>query len=233
MYVTDPLDDPAPHQTFNGCLSTINITFESVCKLVSSLDAEASMGPDEIHPKLIRSCNALVYPLYLLFRKSLQCGKLPSQWKESLVTPLFKKGSRYVSLNYRPISLTSVCCKTLEREIACKLYEYLESNSLISENQFGFRKGRSVEDQLLLTYNSVSLWYDQGFLVDLVLFDFTKAFDVVPHSLLLKKLELLGICGTLLSWLEDFLVGRVMSVSVSGSRSYSREVLSGVPREVS
>jgi len=79
------------------------------------------------------------------FKKSLQCGQLPAQWKESLVIPLFEKGSRYSPLNYRPISLTSVFCNTLEREIAADLYEYIDSNGLFNDNQFGFRRGRTVD----------------------------------------------------------------------------------------
>ena len=66
------------------------------------------------------------------------------------MTPLFKNGSRSDSLNYRPVTLTSVCCKVLERIIVSQLAGYLELNDLLSVNQFGFRKGRSVEDQLLV-----------------------------------------------------------------------------------
>ena len=69
---------------------------------------------------------------------------------------LFKNGSRCNPLNYRPVSLTSVCCKSLERVIVSQLTEYLETSGLLSSNQFVFRKGRSVEDQLLLTYAEVA-----------------------------------------------------------------------------
>ena len=230
VYSTGTLHDPAPHQSFHGHLSSITISCESIATRISSLDAEASMGPDGIHPKLLQSCKSLAYPLYIICKKSLQYGELPLQWKESLVVPIFKKGSRYSPLNYRPISLTSVCCKTLEREIADKLYGYLDSNGLFSDEQYGFRRGMTVEDQLLVTYDSVSKWYDEGYIVDVVLFDFSKAFDVVPHSILLAKLGSLGICGSLLSWIRDFMVGRAMRVSVLGSWSNSREVLSGVPQ---
>ena len=73
-------------------------------------------------------------------KKYMQCGQLPAQQKESLVISLFKKGSRYLPLNYRSIRLTSVCCKTLEREIAAYLYEYIDSNGLFHDDQFGFRR---------------------------------------------------------------------------------------------
>ena len=102
------------------------ITYEYVYKRLSNLDIEPSMGPDGFHPKLLSSCQAVAYPIYLIYKKSLQCGQLSAQYKESLVFPLFKKGSRYSPLNYRPKNLTSACCKTLEREIAAQLYDHID-----------------------------------------------------------------------------------------------------------
>ena len=230
VYLTRRLDSPFPHQSFSGYLTSVNITYELVVKHISSLDAQSSMGPDGLHPQLLKSCPSLTYPLLVIFQESLRLGMLPKQWKESQVIPIFKKGSRYSPLNYRPISLTSVCCKTLERVIVDCLYEYCESNSLFNKCQFGFRRGHTVEDQLLLTYNQVAEWYDIGFTVDVVLFDFSKAFDVVSHELLLEKLRLLGIGGRLLSWIGDFLTARTMRVAVSGSCSCEVSVESGVPQ---
>ena len=76
-------------------------------------------------------------------------------------------------------------------------------------------------DQLLLVYNDISKWLDAGSAVDLILFDFAKAFDVVSHPIILTKLSRLGIDRHLISWIEDFLVGRTMSVSVKGELSTS------------
>ena len=131
---------------------------------------------------------------------------------------------------YRPISLTSVCCKTLERFVVEALYEFLSTNGILSDEQYGFRQGRTVDDQLLLAYNDVTSWLDSGFAVDVVLFDFAKAFDVVSHTILVDKLRLLGVTGPLLSWISDFLIGRIMQVSVSGTTSTTRDVSSGVPQ---
>ena len=73
-------------------------------------------------------------------------GIVPVAWKHSTIVPIFKKGSRHVALNYRLISLTSICSKTLERVVADCLYEYLNSNSLLSPSQYGFRQGRTVDN---------------------------------------------------------------------------------------
>ena len=105
--------------------------------------------------------------------------------------------------------------------------EFLEENSLLSEDQFGFRKGRTVVDQLILTYDAVTTWYDEGSVVDVILFDFAKAFDVVDYRVLLSKLSSIGIGGAVLSWLESFLCGRLMYTRVGGARSTRIEVTSG------
>ena len=86
----------------------------------------------------------------------------------------------------------------METKIAGHLYECIYSNGLFNGNQFGFRRGRTVDDQLLLAYDMVSKWYNVGYIVDVVLFDFTKPYDVVLHNLLLHKLRLIGICSPLI-----------------------------------
>ena len=124
----------------------------------------------------------------------------------------------------------SVICKSFERIIANYLMDYLDNNNILASNQYGFRRRHSTLDQLLLTYNDVSLWIDQGFDVDVILFDFAKAFDTVCHQILLSKLESIGIQGRILNWLKDFLLGRMMRVRVFGNNSSERLVTSGVPQ---
>ena len=79
-------------------------------------------------------------------------------------------------------------------------------------------------------YNEVSEWVDRGYVVDVALFDFSKAFDKVDHTILIDKLKSVCVTGSLLGWILDFLSVRTMSVSVSGCLSSSRNVLSGVPQ---
>ena len=231
VYTRQVPDHPEPHQTFHGNIGDLTISTEDVESVLSNLDVTSSMGPDGIHPHLLKSCRSeLSYPLFCIFQKSYSTSSLPSIWKKSLVVPIFKKGSRHDPLNYRPVSLTSVCVKSLERIICKFMYDYASDNDLLTKDQFGFRAGHSTEDQLLLTYNEISHFLDNGFNVDLILFDFSKAFDVVCHTLLLEKLSKLGITGNILSWIREFLIGRVMNVVVDHQYSQTYDVHSGVPQ---
>ena len=154
---------PCDHQRSDSLMEDMNITYESDHKVSSALDGTSSPGPDGIHPMLLKECSdVLALPLSIIFRKSLSTGILPQLWKISRVSPIFKSGSRAEPLNYRPISLTSTCCKVMERLIAQHIMAYLERNDLMCIRQFGFRRGRSAEDQLLLTYGDVVRMVDDG-----------------------------------------------------------------------
>ena len=164
------------HQTTVGTLDCPAVSYEQVCKLLHGLDGSSSPGPDGIHPYFLKSCGYYIaYPLTLIFSMALTRGKFPDVWKESVIVPLFKGGSRCNPLNYRPISLTSVCAKTFERILSSHILEYLDGYQVLSNMQYGFRPERSTEDQLLYTYGIVSDWVDSGASVNMVFLDYSKA----------------------------------------------------------
>ena len=234
VYNTDTPTDPAPHQRSeepDRVLEDIEFGPSEVKNILLALDVNSSMGPDGLHPHLLKACaDTLAYPLCKIFHLSPEEGALPPLWKLSLVIPIFKKGSHADPLNYRPICLPSVAAKCLERLIAQELLMFFTENNVLTDHQFGFRPGMCTEDQLLITYDYVSRGIDEGKIIDLVLFDFAKAFDVVCHSILLDKLRCIGVGGRLLGWLHEFLTVRNMQVTVKSTLSSPREVMSGVPQ---
>ena len=224
-------EDPFPHQRSQAQMGQFVISYDAVFELLSSLDPSSSPGPDQLHPQFLRSCaGVLAFPLTIIFQRSIVTGHVPSLWKHSWVSPIYKSGSRCVPLNFRPVSLTCVPCKTMERLVARHITEYLQENNLLSARQFGFRAGHSTEDQLLLMYGKISQWVDSGYVVDVVYLDFSKAFDLVCHSLLVEKLVMLGFAAEVVDWVRAFLAGRSLSVVVEGFHSTSRPVGSGVPQ---
>ena len=141
-----------------------------------------------------------------LFNFSLQSGTLPVEWKSAHVIPIFKKGQKDLVKNYRPISLTSLLVKTLERLIYNRIFGFIESNNLLSSHQYGFRPGYSCTSQLIHLFHEWVKALDKRLSTDVIFLDFEKAFDSVPHDCLLLKLERFGITGSLLSWLTIFLL---------------------------
>ena len=159
-----------------------------------------------------------------------QSGYMPDDWKLANVTPIFKKGSKTLPCNYRPISLTSVVCKLLETLIRDKLISHLEENHLLKNTQHGFRNKRSCLTNLLdFSYDIMNL-YDESKAVDIIYLDFQKAFDKVPHKRLLIKLKSHGIQGDVLRWIENWLKNRKQRVVINGKASEWTNVTSGVPQ---
>jgi hypothetical protein len=150
-------------------------------------------------------------------------------WTEAHVSIIFKKGNRKQPCNYRPISLTCVPCKIMEKFIRDWLLQHLKQNHLLSDRQFGFLSGRSTTLQLLRVMEQWTETLDGGGVIETVYFDFKKAFDKVPHERLLAKLRSYGIDGNLHRWIRSFLTNRRHRVVINGHCSDWHPVTSGIP----
>jgi len=147
-----------------------------------------------------------------LFQASIDQGKVPLSWKEALAVPVLKKGNRSSAANYRPISLTSILCMLCEHIVNSTVSNHLDVNDILTNAQHGFRKKQSCETQLLLTVSDLAKGLDDKSQTDMILLDFSKAFDKVPRQRLLLKVSHCGIAGTVLAWIEDFLHRRTQKV---------------------
>ena len=145
---------------------------------------------------------------------------------------LYKKGEKYDAANYRPVSLTCICCKTIEHILVSNINKHLALDSILADCQHGFRSQRSCETQLVQVVHdiisnpdgAVNCGYKQ---IDLITMDFAEAFDKVPHRRLLHKLENYGIRGSTHKWINS---GRTQQVVLDGQASDPIPVLSGVPQ---
>ena len=137
---------------------------------------------------------------------------------------MFKKGSRDIPSNYRPISLTCVLCRVFENIIVSKLLCHLETFNLLSNNQFGFLPKRSLSSQLLCVLFKCFYASDSKYSVDLIYTDVAKAFDSVCHSKLISVLSRYGVKDNLLNWIKCFLTDRSQRVCISNICSASLPV---------
>ena len=212
-------------------LENFEITEEIVVKHIKKLNASKSQGPDNYHPKLLlETVNEVKKPLTDIFNKSLQEGKIPDPWKLANITPLHKKGPKTSTKNYRPISLTSVVSKLMEKIVRDKIMSHMEENGLFTKHQHGFRKGYSCVTQLIDVCEKWTEELDNKNSIDVIYLDFQKAFDKVPHKRLITKLKGYGIQGNVIKWVEDFLKDRKQRVQISGSSSEWTDVTSGIPQ---
>ena len=212
-------------------MNDIAITEEEVNKLLKDLQVNKSAGPDQINPRVLYECaDVLSKPLTVLFNKSLTSGIVPKDWKMAHICPIHKKDEKHMASNYRPVSLTSVVSKVMERVVKERIMNYLYSNNKLSDCQYGFVEGRNTVTNLLHATDAWTESVDRGENVDVLLLDFKKAFDSVPHKRLLEKCRGIGLSDQCIVWLSDFLKERWQKVKVGSCLSSAKEVRSGVPQ---
>ena len=146
--------------------------------------------------------------LNIIFNKSLMYGEIPGDQKRANAVPIFKKGSKGIKNNYRPINLTSIISKLLKSIIKGQVQNFLDENKLIYSSQHGFTKSKSCLANQSEFFYRIFEYYNEGDSLDIIFLNFTKAFDKVPHKILIKKFESYGIQGNVLRWIGEWLGDR-------------------------
>ena len=212
-------------------LDRIEVNSEEVEDILKSLDTSKAVGPDGIHPRVLKeSSSVLCKPLTDLFNFSLRKCIFPDSWKRANVVPIHKKSDKSLVDNYRPVSLLSIIGKVMERIIHKHVHNFFLSTNFISPFQSGFSPGDSTTNQLLFLYNSFMRAVDEGKEVRVVFCDISKAFDRVWHRGLIQKLKGAGVAGDLLEWFSNYLKDRKQRVVIAGSNSGWLDITAGVPQ---
>ena len=152
-------------------------------------------------------------------------GQVPKAWKEAIITGIFKKGNGR-NFNYRPISLTPVISKLLEHIIHSHIMKHTEQHHILTD-WFSCKK---INRNSIQTVHDIRKSIDEKTYVDMVILDFTKAFDKVPHKRLIHKRKYDGITGLISLWIKSFLAEIIQQVVINGSASIPIQVTSGVPQ---
>lgn len=233
-------DPPSGNNTFeltartkydlnNDSLSKIELDKVTLLKYLKSLDSSKGAGADGIPPFFIRECASyLATPLLIIYNESLKTGFFPTQWKAAKVVPIFKGNDNKIVSNYRPISILCSFAKTLEALISPILQNFFKK--ITTDHQHGFLRSRSTTTNLATFVEKLVVALDAGSQVDVIYTDFSKAFDRVPHKLLISKLSSYGVAGPMLGWCLSYLSNRSFYVVVNGYKSSSLKIRSGVPQ---
>lgn len=207
------------------------ITPNEVQNYIKNLNNNKSTGIDNIGPRILKSCiDIITVPLTSVINNSIANGIFPDQLKIAHVLPLFKKGEKDDLNNYRPISILPTLSKIFEKHIATQIHKFLKKTSIIHTSQSGFRQYHSCQTALI---NLTEKWLgniDNGNTVGVVFLDLKKAFDLVNHDLLIKKLELYHFSNRTIKLFSSYLNNRKQQVKQGLSFSNTETIVSGVPQ---
>lgn len=207
------------------------ITHDFVLKQLTDLDPKKAVGMDGLSSKILKiAAPVIASSVTKIINLSLTIGKFPTLWKLARVCPIFKSGKTTETNNYRPISILCTLSKIIERHVHQHLYNYLTVHNMLHLAQSGFRKFHSCETALAKMVSQWASNMNQGNLTGLVLLDLRKAFDMVDHEVLLRKLSLYRMSNVSLQWFRSYLTDRQQIVRFKQSVSDPLPVLSGVPQ---
>ena len=186
-----------------------DVSESKVQRLLFSLNPRKSTGVDKIPAKIIRIVSPVIANcLTKIFNRAISNESFPFEWKQAIVIPLHKKGSRNLLNNYRPISILPAVGKVFERVLYEQLYDYFVENILLSHHQYDFWKFHSTASVLLDSTNERFVNMNRGFFNIEVFLDLQKAYDTIDHDILLTKLYLYGLEKSALNLLKYYLTNR-------------------------
>ena len=220
------LDKPNPNSfVYEPC------TPNEVFLLIEGLNKYKGTGPNGIPTEILKMLSLpLSIPLSKIYNICIKTGKQPEKLKLAHALPIFKKGSRLLVSNYRPISLLSNLNKILEKIIHKRIYSFLEKYELLYSLQFGFRAQYSTTHALIHMTETIRAALDSGKVTCGIFVDFAKAFDTVNHEILLSKLDHYGFRGIINDWFRSYLTGRQQKVVINGFESKNKIMNHGVPQ---
>jgi ribonuclease HI len=211
---------------------SVAITLPEVRAALEEMAEGKAAGPDGLHPRLLKMLPVEALSVVCeLFNLSFRSTVVPQCWRVGEIVPMLKAGKDPTKMgSYRPVCLTSCLGKWLERVLGNRMRWVLERAGWLSVYQAGFRKGRSVNDQLVRLSQAVWDGYQRREKTCLVLYDFERAFDKVWHDGLLLKLIGAGVSRTMVRWVQEWLKNRLSWVRVEGVRGRSKLFQQGLPQ---
>jgi len=208
-----------------------HVSYDDIETCVTAIPSNKATGLDALPCVIIKdSLPYIIKPLTHIINISLNGGCVPSEWKRARITPLFKGGDQTNPMNYRPISVLSVLSKVLEKIVFKQVYKYLDANNILISNQYGFRPNYSTSLALFELTENIRKDIDTGHVVALVTKDLEKAFDMLSHDILIRKLKYYGFSDQVIKWFSDYFQLRRQVTLINGNESNPTFVKHGVPQ---
>lgn len=216
----------------NNSKMVLELTNEAeILEMIGQLKSHKAPGLDQISSITLKHIGPnIVKPLVHLVNLSIKSGQFPMVFKSALIRPLFKSGSKQLMNNYRPISLTSNLSKVFEKVVHKRTMKFLDACNVLSDRQYGFRRGISTQDAIAHLTSMIYDCLDRSKPCLCIFLDIAKAFDSVDHEEMLRTLEDYGFVGNTLDWFRSFLTGRSQCVQIEDSMSSFTAVTVGVPQ---
>ena len=195
------------------------------------MNNKGSPGPDGVIAKCYKYGEEFVLDALIdIFNHMRDDGYSPQQAREAWISPIWKGVEKMLAVNYRPIALTNIFSKIFEGVVRENILEHLRKNGVMDEEQHGSLKGRSTTSQLLKQVEMIMDYTDDGSGCDIIYLDFSKAYDRVDHTILISKLQAMGIVGDTLKLIKHWLTNCRQRVKVEDELSDWDQVISGIPQ---
>ena len=199
-------------------------------QIIRSLQPKKSTSHDNLSPLVIKLFGEeIAMPLSILINMSISEGIVPDELKIAKIIPVHKSNAKDDISNYRPISLLPSISKILGKVIYKRTFHFIQSNTILNNNQYGFREKHSTINAIIALTGDVITALENKDSVLSVFLDLSKAFDTIDQHILLHKLEFYGIRGTPLKWFKSYLTNRKQYVKYN-SDSLQQDITFGVPQ---
>ena len=213
------------------CPNTMFVTATTpleINNIIIKLENKHSSGYDNISNHMLKWLRPVITePLSIIFNLSIKQGIFPDCMKIAEIVPLHKGGDESLCNNYRPISLLITISKVLEKIIYKRTYSFLEKNNILFQSQYGFRSRHSCSDAIVELVGEIIKNRENGLYTAGIFLDLSKAFDTLPHNILLNKMHKYGTRGSINAWFSSYLESRSQrvkcNVASSNATIYSME----------
>ena len=207
------------------------VTYNEVLNNLKSMRSDCSTGVDQIPVKFLKPVADLIAsPLTHIINSFISCSSFPTAWKIGRISPIPKIDQPTESDHYRPISILPVLSKVFERLILQQMSVYLNQQDILQKSITGFRKGHSTSTVLLRIRDDIIKAMKKGEVTLIAFADFSKAFDTVDYSIVLRKLHAIGFSPSSLNWVLNYLTSRKQFVQINDKQSDLESVHFGIPQ---